>query len=129
MAKKITLTEEKMEAIVKKYAPKKIYGNSKDSFHNCVRDCAYAFCGGKENYDKELYLEGKKRWFKAYNTEEYRKTCSDYVEEVKTDKPPKTSRGSSNKKTDNSLEARVTSLEKGQEEQKEILLKILAKLN
>ena len=46
-------------------------------------------------------------------------------------KPTKTSRGSSKKstpKTDSSLEARVQALEKGQEEQKDILLKILAKL-
>lgn len=45
-------------------------------------------------------------------------------------KPTKTARGSSKKttKTENSLEARVQALEKGQEEQKEILLKILAKL-
>lgn len=134
MAKKITLTEKQKEAIVKKFAPKTIHGNGKDSFNACIRGCAYAFCGGKENYDAKLYQEGKMAWFKAYNTVEYRSTCSDYDAEtdtvtVKANKPPKTSRGSSRKQNGNSdLEARVASLEKGQEEQKDILLKILAKL-
>lgn len=108
---KLTTVQSK---IVKKYAPKKIYGNSEDSFHNCVRACAYAFCGGKDKYDAELYTLGKKAWFKAYNTEEYRKTCEDYVEEPKAEKPTKTARGSSNSKksTSNaSLEARVDNLE------------------
>ena len=112
----------KQEEIVKKYAPKHIYGTSKDSFHSRVRECAYAFCGGKENYDAEKYTLGKKAWFKAYNTEEYRKTCADYVaeKEVNTEKPAKTSRGSS-KKNAKTLEDRVDALEAK-------LDKILAKL-
>ena len=97
MAKKLNEVKlsKKQEEIVKKYAPKHIYGNSEDSFHNCVRECAYAFCGGKDKYDADKYTLGKMAWFKAYNTEEYRKTCVDYKEEVKPEKPAKTSRGAS----------------------------------
>lgn len=124
MAKKLNEVKlsKKQEEIVKKHAPKRIYGNSEDSFHNCVRDCAYAFCGGKDKYDAEKYTLGKMAWFKAYNTEEYRKTCLDYkAEEVK---PVKTARGSSKKSTkpaEKSLEARVDAME-------DMLKQILAKL-
>lgn len=119
----INLTN-KQKAIVKKYAPKKIFGNSDDSFHNCVRKCAYEFCGGKDKYDADLYTLGKKAWFKAYNNEEYRKTCEDYVEETKADKPNKSARGSSR----STLESRVSALEKGLDEVKETNLSILAEL-
>ena len=112
MAKKINEVKltKSQEAIVKKYAPKHIYGNSADSFHNCVRECAYAFCGGKDKYDAKKYTLGKMAWFKAYNTEEYRKTCVDYVNE---EKPQTTARGASKKssKKSNTLEARVDALE------------------
>lgn len=111
----------KQEEIVKKYAPKHIYGNSEDSFNKCIRACAYAFCGGRDKYDAEKYTLGKMAWFKAYNTEEYRKTCLDYKAEQEATKPAKTSRGSSKKNNAKSLEARVDAME-------DMLKQILAKL-
>lgn len=64
----LELTKEQL-AIVKKHKPNHRLGKDKGSIHQCLRDCAYEFCGGKNNYKESLYTLGKKAWFTTYNKE------------------------------------------------------------
>lgn len=64
--KDVQLTDEQ-KAIVNSFKPTHRLGTDKGSIHNCLRECAYAFCGGKDKYKKDLYTLGKMAWFKAYD--------------------------------------------------------------
>ena len=68
VANELELTKEQL-AIVKKHKPNHRLGKDKGSIHQCLRDCAYEFCGGKNNYKESLYTLGKKAWFTTYNKE------------------------------------------------------------
>ena len=83
----LKLTKQQKE-IVAKYEPKEIYGKAKGSFYANKKECAYAFCGGKKNYDEELYALGKQAFMEAYE---------DMLKGAK--KTTKTSRGNSAKKS------------------------------
>lgn len=62
----LELTKEQL-AIVKKWKPTHRLGKDKGSINQCLRGCAYEFCGGKDNYKADLYTLGKKAWFTTYN--------------------------------------------------------------
>lgn len=107
---KTNLTKKQME-IVAKFEPKTAKGTDIGSFFGNKKACAYAFCGGKENYgDGKLYKLGQKAYMEAYDNDET-------WERLNGVKVAKTSRGSSKKSTskkaptNKSLEDRVSSLE------------------
>ena len=64
--KELQLTAEQQK-IVDSCKPTHRMGTAEGSIHDCLRKCAYAFCGGKEKYKKDLYTLGKMAWFKTYD--------------------------------------------------------------
>lgn len=71
------LTDEE-KAIIVKYKPTHRLGTDDGSIHKCLRECSYAFCGGKDKYDKKKYLRGKKAWFAEY-TKEFREDLPEHI--------------------------------------------------
>ena len=107
---KTNLTKKQME-IVAKFEPKTAKGTDIGSFFGNKKACAYAFCGGKENYgDGKLYKLGQKAYMEAYDNDET-------WERLNGAKPKTTARGTSKKTTSKktsapkSLEERVDALE------------------
>lgn len=75
--KELEITAEQ-KAIVDSFKPTHRLGTDKGSIHNCLRECAYSFCGGKDKYKKDLYTLGKMAWFKAYD-KTFRETLPDTI--------------------------------------------------
>ena len=75
--KDLEITDEQ-KAIVDNCKPTHRLGTDEGSIHDCIRKCAYAFCGGKDKYKKDLYTLGKMAWFKAYD-KTFRETLPDTI--------------------------------------------------
>ena len=91
----ITLTKAEWEAL-EKSKPTHKRGNDEGSFNTCKKECGYAFCGGKDAYNKALYERGQFLF-----TEKYGALLNDKAfpsEAPKAEKPTSTSRGSKGKK-------------------------------
>lgn len=90
----VVLTKAQWEAL-EKSKPTHKRGNEEGSFNYCKKACGYAFCGGKENYDKATYEKGQFLYMEKYGS--LLKDKDFPLEAPKADKPTSTSRGKGKK--------------------------------
>jgi hypothetical protein len=90
----VVLTKAQWEAL-EKSKPTHKRGNDEGSFNACKKACGYAFCGGKENYDKTTYEKGQFLFMEKYGS--LLRDASFPSEAPKADEKPTASRGKSKK--------------------------------